>query len=63
MLMEWDRLSNQAIAAIEFNSIDRLFLLFEIAKYIKKKLYFWNPGYECLQLVDIDQESQQFSLT
>ena len=61
--MEWDRLSNQAIAAIEFNSIDRLFLLFEIAKYIKKKLYFWNPGYECLQLVNIDRESQQFSLT
>ena len=39
-----------SIIAIEFNPVDRFYLLSAIASNCpKKKIYYWNSGYDCLQ--------------
>ncbi|MGL5833611.1 MAG: ATP-binding protein [Waterburya sp.] len=53
--MPWQNFSKQAITAIEFNPIDRLFLLDQIAKHTEKQLYFWNLAYDSFQLVTLNQ--------
>ena len=62
---DWLQLSNQNIAAIKFNLVDRYFLLLEIAKYCEKEkiIYFWNPGYKFLQKVNLDLEAEEVKLS
>lgn len=57
MQARWSDLSTYKITAIEFNLIDRLHLILEIAKqYARatKAIYFWNPSYDFLQSVEIE---------
>ena len=56
MQARWSDLPTYKITAIEFNLIDRLHLILEIAKqYVRstKAIYFWNPSYDFLQNVEV----------
>lgn len=49
-IIDWNKILNSRIAAIEFATCDRNFVLEEIARYYAdRKIYFWNQGYKCLQ--------------
>ena len=53
---DWRGLSNQRIAAIKFNLVDRQFLLLEISKYSDQDqtILFWNPGYKFVQELKVE---------
>ena len=52
---DWSKLPQCNLAAIESTTVDRLFLLQEIARYFPSatNIYFWNRGYCSLHLVEL----------
>ena len=49
-MINWDKILNSKIAAIEFPTCDRNLILEEIDRhYPRDRLYFWNQGYKYLQ--------------
>lgn len=49
-IIDWKKISNSKIAAIEFPICDRSVILTEIAQhYSTEQIYFWNKGFQYLQ--------------
>jgi hypothetical protein len=65
MIANWVDLPSYKIAAIQFNLIDRLYLILEIAKQYSdpSNIYFWNPSYDYLQKVEITENIVTFRNT
>lgn len=65
MKANWSDLPKYKIAAIQFNLIDRSYLILEIAKQYSdpSNIYFWNPSYDYLQKAEIIKNAVNFHNT